>query len=460
MSNNSDYLKELALSTSIHAIPSIVRSPRLSIKIFWIIFFIIASGFCSFFIFQSIEQYLNFEVTTRVRYIYEKPMIFPMITICNKNPLTTKYSEEIVEKVMKENNLTNFTNTEILERNHFFLRQFMTTLRVFSLSDNEKQKLGHRIQSMLILCRFGSVACSGSDFEWYFDFLFGNCYRFNSGIATVKEIESSNIEDGLQLILFLPNLNHERSLTSYHGLHLKINEHSYISTNDGVDLQTGTESTILVSKTKIKQIPQPYSNCTLDLNDKSRIFPFYETFKSLNKTYRQRDCINFCFQELLIRNCKCYFPSYYSFSYEIPCNSTSRFQCQSSNFKNKTNDLTYKECYMNCPLECETIDYALSISSSSAPTKSAYEYWLKNMPQVLDYSKNSSYEMMKDNFISIFINYKDLKYMSIEEIENFNYIDLISTIGNYLFLVKLNNDLLELQIKILYKRWYNRTLFG
>ena len=51
------------------------------------------------------------------------------------------------------------------------------------LNDTEKKKLGYPFEDMLIDCKFEANTCSASEFEWYYDYNYGNCYRFNSGLS-------------------------------------------------------------------------------------------------------------------------------------------------------------------------------------------------------------------------------------------------------------------------------------
>ena len=62
-------------------------------------------------------------------------------------------------------------------------------------------------------------------------------------------------------------------------------------------------------------------------------------------------------------------------------------------------------------------------------SKKIYEDWLKNMPNVIKYSQNSSYEQMKNDFVHLVFHFNGLKYINIQEIPNTIFIDLISNIG-------------------------------
>ena len=61
-----DSIKETLESSSIHALPNIVRNKFYTIKFVWTVCFIASSGICGFFIFQSISDYFNYDVVTEI----------------------------------------------------------------------------------------------------------------------------------------------------------------------------------------------------------------------------------------------------------------------------------------------------------------------------------------------------------------------------------------------------------
>jgi hypothetical protein len=57
-----------------------------------------------------------------------------------------------------------------------------------------KKSYGLTLEHMLIKCTFDEQNCEPTDFVWYYDNNFGNCYKYNSGffpngsIAPVKQV--------------------------------------------------------------------------------------------------------------------------------------------------------------------------------------------------------------------------------------------------------------------------------
>ena len=130
-------------------------------------------------------QFFNFGVTTKRRQIFETPTQFPIVNVCNQNPITTKYGFE-----------TGLSPT------------FPADLGMLNMS--EQIRLAHNFNDVLISCTFNNLPCYPSDFLWYFDRNLGNCYSFNSGINTTNPSQSVDLKKsiragayyGLQLVLY------------------------------------------------------------------------------------------------------------------------------------------------------------------------------------------------------------------------------------------------------------------
>ena len=143
------------------------------------------------------------------------------------------------------------------------------------------------------------------------------------------------------------------------------------------------------------------------------------------------DCFNTCFQEYLIQNLGCYFTSfpYLSNSNKSACligldmfNSLSLFTLfYIQDVATKCSD---------CPLECDSEFYSLTTSSLDYPTK-IYADMLANQPQMLRRfnNKTPTYQQLKQSIVSLNINYNDLSYTQINELQKITLLDLITNIG-------------------------------
>lgn len=60
-------LKDVCLSSTVHAIPNIAKTTRISLALMWITFLIVSTGLCAYMIARNVTSYLQYEVTTKIR---------------------------------------------------------------------------------------------------------------------------------------------------------------------------------------------------------------------------------------------------------------------------------------------------------------------------------------------------------------------------------------------------------
>jgi hypothetical protein len=142
---------------------------------------------------------------------------------------------------------------------------------------------------MLISCTFNSIECSASDFSWYFDTYFGNCFTFNG--TGRNQISQSGKLNGLKMELFVGQAVTVEQVARINGLHIFIFNET-VTTNpfsDGVDASAGKETSILLDKNRVIKIQKPYGECTPDLNsiDSYPSYLYRTTFEIYN-SYRQK----------------------------------------------------------------------------------------------------------------------------------------------------------------------------
>ena len=149
-------LKEILYNSLAQSIIRLIITPHLTLKLFLAIFVLGSSGMASFLVLKSIMFYFTFCVSTSSRTIYENPTLFPKVTFCNVNLFTTEYAYNLTQ-----------ANTHYSQ--------------ISLLSSENKKKLGHNFEDILMQCWFNDKVCNTNDFVWSFDENYGNCYTFNAG---------------------------------------------------------------------------------------------------------------------------------------------------------------------------------------------------------------------------------------------------------------------------------------
>jgi hypothetical protein len=165
------------------------RTPNKILKLFWLTCILVSIGFASYTIIQSILDYLSFDVVTKSRTVFERPTLFPKVTICMLSPFTTKYAYDF----LKDNidSPYNFLRNESLLDNLLFneknelLQDFSNNAWALLNDKNpthrlHRTKLSHSLNDSLVSCYFNWISCSSNNFTTYFESVYGNCFTFNS----------------------------------------------------------------------------------------------------------------------------------------------------------------------------------------------------------------------------------------------------------------------------------------
>jgi hypothetical protein len=214
-----------------HGLPNVFRSKILFKKIIWIFAWLLGATLTVYLIAESIDNYLSYEVEIKSRIEFEKPILFPKVTFCNMDPFVTNESikflanyirnDEIYSEQVVSLNLSN-TSSDLELVNYFIDNQHDFNFKVKSLYQanstqaiETKKSFGHDINTFVYKCRFGMWKCNlTSDFEWSYNFKYGNCYTFNA--VTKNDVTDDpdqlkppfrlykpGVQNGLQISLFV-----------------------------------------------------------------------------------------------------------------------------------------------------------------------------------------------------------------------------------------------------------------
>ena len=436
-SNTLNIIKESLESSSIHAIPNIIRNKNSIIKLIWFLCFIISTSVCIWFIINSINDFLKFEVTTKIDVVYQTEVIFPVVSICNLNPFTTSFSKEHFKKSYGISD----------ERN--IVQNYYQALIQSRIDESNRHLLSKNIDEEILNCQFLLSNCSiNEDFERFYDLNYGNCIRFNSGKNMIgkkipqKLIQKIGITGSLDLELFIGNSNQNYNpFTKINGFNIFITNESTLSTyGEGLIISPGTSTRIILNKYSIIKQPSPYSECVGGLNSiDSYHSDCYRKLVKQNKTsYSYNKCVRMCFlKNLAYSVCKCQV-SYYDMVYDSTLRScgsdNSRlnkdFECITEAWNKVFKNITVlKEC--DCPFECQKHGYSSTLSTAEFPTRYYYDY-LINTSSIKTIYSNLSYEEMKQSIAKVEIFYDELKETIISQEIKTSLADLISNIGGIL----------------------------
>jgi len=197
-------LKEAGMTTTGHVIMLIIRSQYWPMKIIFFLAWLVGLGITLYLITNSILDYYKYDVTTLTRVIREQQMIFPKITICNRDRFVTNDSISFLANVLRNdesfteyiNNATMAGATTELELVNWFISNNVEfeskALYAAYLADNTtRMSLGYDEETFIKSCFFEVNPCKLIDnfIEKIYDIKFGNCFTFNG--KTKSKIKAS-----------------------------------------------------------------------------------------------------------------------------------------------------------------------------------------------------------------------------------------------------------------------------
>jgi hypothetical protein len=304
-------LRHAILNSSVHGLPHIFRTKRTSFKIIWFILLISSCCGCSYYVFDTISDYFNHDIITKIISTTEKHTEFPTVSICN-------------------------TFSKTFELKPIYIK--------YGLEDLRSTWKNH--------------------FEIYNDTGYGQCYRFNSGKnytghnIPIKIQASSGYYYGLDLILYVD------SNQDYNRLKLFIHNRTTLLSsveNKGSFLVSGSVNYFPVQRVFTKILSEPFNDCYENVTT----FSFNKTlidFIQAKRKYSQDECIKLC-QNLLYQektDCLCKLTTLEDNLVKQCAKSKIDANCTSQYID--LFQMNYAEviCSKYCPLECEMNQLVIS----------------------------------------------------------------------------------------------------
>jgi hypothetical protein len=221
------------------------------------------------------------------------------------------------------------------------------------------------------------------------------------------------------------------------GIHLFINNQTIDPVRaEGIDVPTGYETNVALSKTSIHKLSDPYSDCIEDPNSNSSFDSelYRLTVENYGK-YRIRACFDMCYQDFIVKNCECYaslFPNIRN-KYE-PCGlSVEKNKCNLVYHVIFYSNISKQVCPNLCPNECDSADFALKTSFASFPTRPYAEILVKSHEILQDkFLKNGTlinFDLFKQSVLTLNVYFENLYETVVEEVPKMEILDLIGLIG-------------------------------
>jgi hypothetical protein len=407
-------------------------------KISSFVCFLLSISVCAFMAYNSIRDYLEFDVITQIKVSEEMPTLFPTVTICNVNPFLSENASSLLKGIMNKKLGSNFNMGSADFIKEIEIANAIALSEAFNpkYGDDRRKALGFDLKKSLFQCLYNKKECKAElNFTWSYTFFYGNCYQFNSGFDSNKtgmNIKIATVpgeNNGLFLTFFLANSTNRYSSSFNDGLRVFIHNGSFPpSSSEGINVKPGTLANIGVKRTLIDKKPYPFSECSDALSTQSE---FYEYFSESNRSYHRETCFDLCLQKMIVKKCHCYYLNYPKWYDVAPCLRPFQLVCASEQYFKFIGSDIKNECSINCPSSCSSVLYDLSVSYSGFPTESFYKLF-RNVKEYTDgFFRNEklSYDKLRQRAVGLNIYYPDFKYTSIRELQKTTVVDLVSNIG-------------------------------
>jgi hypothetical protein len=192
----------------------------------------------------------------------------------------------------------------------------------------------------------GFNICPASLLIWYYDYLYGNCFRVNTGYDTngqAVEVHTQRESDflyGIRLsfLVGLPGGDEFNSFFNQYSTNgglVAIDNQNDIALRDStlIRVKPGTCAYIVLKKQVAVSLPAPFSNCATDETYTGR---FKQEFRDMRLKYSKRACLQFCKTMIINEKCQCrnnYF-SIINSDFVRYCINETEYRCSIGVFKN------------------------------------------------------------------------------------------------------------------------------
>eukprot|EP00057_Strongylocentrotus_purpuratus_P023572 XP_011678046.1 PREDICTED: amiloride-sensitive sodium channel subunit gamma-2 isoform X2 [Strongylocentrotus purpuratus] len=380
-------------NTGAHGIPNIARANSMSKRIFWSVLFVGAMAVFFWQMVMIIDAYTDYEVITSLDVLYASKIGFPAITVCNLNSYASSkasvFSKEFAEAVgvtynangndgvnatsvvpgptgtatqasSTERGYQDWVNVDFNQLNTRVSNLEVAQSIIGSTAYENRSETGHDLDDMLLDCNFENYPCAPDNFTHFYNYMYGNCYTFNSG-QTGKPLEVSTVGPlyGLSLELYIQQSEYISDLQPSAGLRLLVHDQNEMPFPEdrGINLAPGAHTSVGLSLVYLERKESPYTNCSLEFKPGN---VFKEQFDHLE--YSRSACEKHCFFTEVMKVCGCADVKYRYNNSATACNSSDEVCVDDVEANYTRGDL---KC--GCTMPCKQHIFEITVSEASWP---------------------------------------------------------------------------------------------
>ncbi|XP_054756186.2 amiloride-sensitive sodium channel subunit beta-like [Lytechinus pictus] len=434
-------------STGAHGIPNIQRASNLWRRLIWVLLFCGGVSVVVWQVTTLIITFFSFGVDVNIDYVRQRAIKFPAVTVCNLNPVPISKAGYVLNLASDNPNSTSMFRGLLPHNNSASestgyqdwgnvnfdeLDTRVSNLQVAqgiigSTAYENRSETGHDLDDMLLDCDFENYPCTPGNFSHFYNYLYGNCFTFNSGefekLLTVSKVGPLY---GLSLELYIQQSEYISSLQPSAGLRLLVHDQNEMPfpEDQGINLAPGAHASVGLSMAYLERLGTPYTNCSSEFKPGNI---FKDKFRHLD--YSRSACEKNCYFSEVMRVCGCADVKYNYNNSATPCDS-DKAVCVSEVEENYTSGML--AC--GCTMPCRQHIYEITVSEASWPNIGYAETVERNIEGVSDDLMERVHDEGAETFISnnvlkVTIFYESLQYEYIYQTAAYGIYSLISDLG-------------------------------
>ncbi|KAH7723197.1 Protein DEL-4 [Aphelenchoides avenae] len=365
---------------------------------------------------------------------------FPSITFCNINPwklsgVAGTPLQDLVSAYNKDgpNSKYGFTqpaSTDKQMRAVTWMRFMYEELA--ELDKTKEAEIGYTYEDLFATCQYSGKSCDKSYFNDFYDAYYGRCFTFNQN-GTLNSTRAGPLY-GFRAVIranlseYLPRTDSAGVMVFVHTADETPFEDAY-----GYFMPQGLMSSVGVKYFDKIKMGSPYSTCT----DDGSTQPIY-----YSHGYEVEACVRSCLQDRIVENCGCYDPQ---FNPPMPPTSTAS-QTSCYNVSNVNAAINCANKYINsdgetwfnvyndcdCPPNCRSSYYAMSVSTGAWPAKKYVPPECKNSSLVNDTrwaNQEDCLAWYKENTLAVEVYYERLTSQIKQETQGYRTLNALGDAG-------------------------------
>ncbi|XP_057716956.1 acid-sensing ion channel 2 isoform X1 [Corythoichthys intestinalis] len=415
--------------TRLHGLRQVcVPGGSLGRRVFWLLALCTSLGMLLSWSSNRLLHWMSFPTYTRVHTEWAKELDFPVVTICNNNPIRlyklTKsdlYFAGHWLGLLLANRTVRPLVLDLLQEDRVGWFGKLSDFKLFLPPRNFEgtnlefmDRLSHQLDDMLLSCKYRGEPCGAHNFSSVFT-RYGKCYMFNAAEEgkSLRTTMKGGTGNGLEIMLdiqqdeYLPVWGDTEDTAFEAGVRVQIHsqaEPPFVH-ELGFGVAPGFQTFVATQEQRLTFLPPPWGEC----ESKALESGFFQV-------YSVTACRIDCETRYIVENCNCrmvHMPG------DAPYCTPEQYKDCAEPALAKLSAAESSGCMCRTP--CNVTRYNKELSMVKIPSKTSARYLQKKF--------NKSEKYIADNILVLDVFFEALNYETIEQKKAYEVAGLLGDIG-------------------------------